>query len=117
MELPELRERLVLALDVDDLVAAGRLAKELQPWFGVVKVGLELYTACGPDALASFGDKGFQVFLDIKLHDIPTTVRKASRVIGGLGVRYVTFHAQGGPGMLRAGGERLAGGAEAVRVQ
>src|SRR5438067_8831455 len=113
MDLAELRERLVLALDVDDLVAARRLAKELQPWFGVVKVGLELYTACGPDALASFGDMGFQVFLDLKLHDIPTTVRRASKVIGGLGVRYLTLHAQGGPVMLRAGVDGVAEGAEA----
>ena len=75
----EARDRLVLALDVDDVVAAGRMAKELRPWFGGVKVGLELYTACGPDAIASFTDMGFQVFLDLKLHDIPTTVRRAAR--------------------------------------
>ena len=109
----ELRDRLVLALDVDDIVAAGRMAKELQSWFGTVKVGLELYTACGPDAIASFLDMGFQVFLDLKLHDIPTTVRRAARVIGGLGVRYLTLHAQGGAVMMRSGVDGLAEGAEA----
>src|SRR2546425_12837973 len=109
----EARDRLVLALDVDDVVAAGRMAKELQRWFGGVKIGLELYTACGPDAIASFSDMGFQVFLDLKLHDIPTTVRRAARVIGGLGVRYLTLHAHGGAVMLRSGVDGLNEAAEA----
>jgi orotidine-5'-phosphate decarboxylase len=58
----ELRQRLALALDVDDLVAAVRLARELQPWFATVKVGLELYSAAGPDAITSLSDLGFDVF-------------------------------------------------------
>ena len=74
----ELRDRLILALDVDDLVLALRLADQLRPWFGVAKVGLELFTAAGPDAVTSVADAGFKVFLDLKLHDIPTTVQ-ASR--------------------------------------
>ena len=93
---PELRSKMALALDVDDLVAANRLARQLSPWFGVAKVGLELYTATGPDIIGAMVDNGFEVFLDIKLHDIPTTVGKSAAVAGALGVSYLTMHAHGG---------------------
>ena len=109
----EVRDRLALALDVDDLVDAMRTARELRPWFGVVKVGLELFTSAGPDAVPAFVDDGFKVFLDLKLHDIPTTVEKAARVAGGLGATYLTLHAQGGSVMLRAGVEGFTAGADA----
>ncbi len=108
----ELREKMALALDVDDLVQANRLAKQLAPWFGVAKVGLELFTAAGPDAVGSMIDLGYDVFLDLKLHDIPTTVGKASTVAGAFGVRYLTMHAHGGSAMLRAGVEGFNEGAE-----
>ena len=111
-EIPdEVRNRLALVLDVDDLVEAARLARELQPWFGVVKVGLELFSAAGPDAVVALADLGFTVFLDLKLCDIPTTVGRAALVLGGLGAGYLTMHAFGGPVMLRAGTEGLAEGA------
>ena len=103
-------EHLALVLDADDLVAALRLARDLKPWFGVAKVGLELFSAAGPDAIGPLIDLGYDVFLDLKLHDIPTTVNKASRVLGALGVSYVTMHAHGGVDMLRAGVEGLAEG-------
>ena len=109
----ELRDRLCLALDVDDLVLALRLADQLKPWFGVAKVGLELFTAAGPDAVTSIADAGFKVFLDLKLHDIPTTVRKSARVAGALGASYLTLHARAGPVMLRAGVDGLREGAAA----
>ena len=112
----ELRDQLALVLDVDDLVIAQRLARLLKPWFGVVKVGLELYTAAGPEAVATLADEGFDVMLDIKLHDIPTTVRRAARVIGALGATYLTLHAHGGPVMLRAGVDGLRDGAEAAAL-
>ena len=108
------RDQLVLALDVDDLVLALRLARQLQPWFGTAKVGLELFSAAGPDAVSAVADLGYAVFLDLKLHDIPTTVRKAARVIGALGAGYLTLHARSGPIMLRAGVEGLREGAEAA---
>ncbi len=110
----EVRDRLALALDVDDLVAAMRLARRLQPWFGVVKVGLELFTASGPDAVASMLNADFKVFLDLKLHDIPTTVRNAAQVVGAFGASYLTLHAFGGSVMLRAGVDGLAEGAAAA---
>lgn len=110
----DIRRRLALVLDLDDLVAARRLAQTLRPWFGVAKVGLELYSAAGPDAIETMADLGYEVFADIKLHDIPTTVGKASRVLGSLGASYVTMHAFGGVDMLRAGVEGLAEGATAA---
>lgn len=105
------RARLALVLDVDDHVAALRLARDLRPWFGVAKVGLELYSAVGPDAIAPLAELGYDVFVDVKLHDIPTTVERAARVLGALGASYVTMHAMGGVDMLRAGVTGLAEGA------
>jgi len=108
---PATRERLALALDTDDLVEALRLAGELEPWFGVAKVGLELFSAEGPSAVSALLERGWEVFLDLKLHDIPNTVNKAARVLGALGAGYLTLHAHGGVTMLRAGVEGLAEGA------
>jgi orotidine-5'-phosphate decarboxylase len=111
---PDLRSKLAIALDVDDLVEATRLARELQPWFGVAKVGLELFSASGTDAVVTIAELGYKVFLDVKLHDIPTTVRKAARVLGAVGASYLTVHAFGGVSMLRAGVEGLRDGAAAA---
>jgi orotidine-5'-phosphate decarboxylase len=110
------RDRLALVLDTDDLVAATRLARAMEPWFGIVKVGLELYCAAGPEALVSMRELGFGVFCDLKLHDIPTQVGRACRVLGALGVDYVTLHAAGGPAMLEAGVDGLRRGAEAAAL-
>jgi orotidine-5'-phosphate decarboxylase len=106
-----LRDKLAIALDVDDIVVARRLAREVQPYFGVAKVGLELYSAVGPSIVGHLIDAGFKVFLDIKLHDIPTTVSKAARVLGSIGASYLTIHAMGGAAMLRAGVDGLCEGA------
>jgi orotidine-5'-phosphate decarboxylase len=108
------RDRLALALDLDDLVAALRLAQRLRPWFGVVKVGLELFAAAGPEAVLSLSAEGYRVFLDLKLHDIPTTVGRAARVIGGLGAQYTTVHTAGGHAMVRAAVDGMADGAVAA---
>jgi orotidine-5'-phosphate decarboxylase len=110
----EIRDRLALALDVDDLVAALRLAQRVRPWFGVAKVGLELFAAAGPEAVLALSAEGYRVFLDLKLHDIPTTVGRAGRVIGGLGARYGTVHTAGGVAMMRAAVESMAEGAAAA---
>jgi orotidine-5'-phosphate decarboxylase len=106
------RHRLALALDMDDLVEAVDLVTILSPWFGVAKVGLELFAASGPEAVAALRDRGVEVFVDLKLHDIPTTVQKAARVLGAVGARYVTLHAQGGLAMLEAGVSGLMEGAD-----
>src|SRR3954452_527082 len=114
---PDIRSRLALALDVPELDRAEQLAKQVAPWFGVAKVGLELYSAAGPEAIVRMRALGLDVFADIKLHDIPTTVGRAARVLGRQGVRYLNFHASGGVEMLRAGVEGVREGAiDAGRV-
>jgi len=110
----DLRERLALALDVDDLVAALRTARNLRPWFGVAKVGLELFIASGPEAIGALSQLGYKVFLDLKLDDIPNTVNRAARIAGSLGVSYLTVHARGGVTILKAGVTGLKEGAEAA---
>ncbi len=113
---PAVRDRLALVLDTDDLVDALRIARDLEPWFGVAKVGLELFSATGPDCVSALVERGWKVFLDLKLHDIPTTVGRSARVLGAFGASYLTFHAHGGVAMLRAGVEGLELGAEAAGV-
>ena len=108
---PEITKKLALALDVDDLVVAVRLARDLQPYFGVAKVGLELFSAAGPDILGTLTEMGYKVFLDLKLHDIPNTVEKAARVLGSLGIDYLTLHTAGGREMVEAGVRGLNEGA------
>jgi len=117
-DVPVVREagsdRLALALDTDDLVDALRMARALAPWFGTAKVGLELFSAAGPDAIAALANLGYQVFVDLKMFDIPTTVARAARVVGSLGGNLLTLHAAGGADMLAAGVEGLASGAESA---
>jgi len=107
----DIRSRLALALDVDDLIEAKRLAASLRPYFGTIKVGLELYLAAGPTSVGYFVEAGFDVFCDLKLHDIPNTVQRAAGVVGSLGARWMTAHTSGGPSMLCAAVEGLAEGA------
>ena len=109
-----MRDRLALALDVDDLEAAAKLAARLDPWFGIFKVGLELFTLAGPAAVEALSAPGRRVFLDLKLHDIPTTVQRAARAAGRLGVSFLTLHCAGGAEMVRAGVDGLAEGAAAA---
>ena len=109
-----IRSRLALALDVDDVVEARRLAHLFRPWFGVAKVGLELFSAAGPEAIEAMIEDGFAVFADLKLLDIPTTVNKAARVMGSLGVSYLTVHTRAGVDHLRAGVEGVTDGASAA---
>lgn len=101
MTAPLAHERIAVALDVDTLDEAAALAKQLAGHVGWFKVGLELFGAYGPDAvrrIATFGN----VFLDLKLHDIPTTVERAARQVAQLGAGLLTVHAGGGQTMMRA---------------
>jgi orotidine-5'-phosphate decarboxylase len=109
-------DHLAIALDVDDLVVAMRLAGQLRPFFRVAKVGLELFSAVGPDVITGLRNLDYDVFCDLKLHDIPTTVNKAARVIGALGATYLTVHTSGGVDVLRAGVEGFAEGASRAEL-
>jgi orotidine-5'-phosphate decarboxylase len=102
---------LIVALDVSDIDTAERLARDLAPHVGLLKVGLELCWAEGPDAVRRIAVHG-PVFVDAKLHDIPTTVERAAANIARLGTAMLTVHALGGEAMMRAaaaGAERGAG--------
>lgn len=92
---------LLVALDVADLGDAEALAHRLAGVVGGFKVGLELFAAHGPDAVRRIAPHG-QVFLDLKLHDIPTTVQRAAATLRPLGVWGLTVHASGGPEMVAA---------------
>jgi orotidine-5'-phosphate decarboxylase len=105
------RDHLVLVLDVERLDDALAYAERMAPWFSIVKVGYELYGSAGPEAFEALRHKGFRVFADLKLHDIPTTVERGARSIGRHGVDFLNFHAAGGEAMLRAGIEGLRDGA------
>lgn len=95
------RERLAVGLDVPDLASALALIERLAGIPGWLKVGLELYTAAGPDAIRAATARG-RVFLDLKLHDIPNTVAGAVAAATHHGVSLLTLHASGGSAMLRA---------------
>lgn len=97
------QSQLIFALDVPDLEQAGAWVARLAPHVGLFKVGLELFSAAGPDAVRAVQQRGAAgVFLDLKLHDIPSTVGRAARAARGLGVRMLTVHAQGGKATLEA---------------
>ena len=102
---------IAVALDLPTLDDAVGLAEALAGEVAVCKVGLELFGAHGPQAVRAVGAHA-PVFLDVKLHDIPTTVRRAARVLGRLGVAMVTVHASGAARMVRAAVEGLAAGHE-----
>ena len=94
---------IAVALDAPDLETAARWATLVTPHVSTVKVGLELYLRYGPDVVASVrGASGVQVFLDLKLHDIPATVAGAARAVARLKPAYLTVHAAGGSAMIRA---------------
>ncbi|MEP6625726.1 MAG: orotidine-5'-phosphate decarboxylase [Acidimicrobiia bacterium] len=98
----EVRERLALPLDVGDLDAAISMARTVAPWFGIAKVGHELYAEAGPEAFDRLHDLGFAVFCDLKLHDIPNTVERGAAALAAHGVRFLNAHASGGTEMLEA---------------
>ena len=103
------RQRLIVALDVPNAAAAKELVARLEGTCAWFKVGLELFVAAGPAVLEPLRKHGSSIFLDLKFHDIPNTVAGAVRSAAGLGVNMLTLHAAGGPAMLTAAREALAG--------
>lgn len=105
-------DRLVLALDVDDEQTALRLVSDLKDHVGLFKVGHQLFTAYGPDIVRKIIGMGGRVFLDLKYHDIPNTVAKASAEAVKLGVSIFNVHALGGADMMKAAVESAKEAAE-----
>src|ERR1700689_1021927 len=96
------RQRLIVALDVSTAAAAQKIVAAVGDSAFCYKVGMQLYTAEGPRVVRDLVSSGRRVFLDLKYHDIPTTVSAAVREAVGLGVSMLTVHASGGEKMLRA---------------
>src|SRR3954471_1095478 len=99
---PSPRDRLIVALDFPNQARALALVAALGDSVSFYKIGLELYTAAGPAVLQAVAASGAQIFLDLKLHDIPNTVAKAVAASGQLGVKLLTLHLSGGRAMLEA---------------
>lgn len=102
------RQRLVFPLDYASLDEAREGARTVAPHVGVLKVGLELFMREGPASIAVCHDRGLDVFLDLKLHDIPETVGRAVKAAASLGIRYLTVHAHGGHAMLARAAEEAS---------
>ena len=98
-----MRAPIAVALDAPDVETAARWAHAVTPHVAVVKVGLELFCQAGPSVVETVrGGSGVDLFLDLKLHDIPNTVAGAARGVARLKPRYLTVHASGGADMVRA---------------
>ena len=91
---------LILVLDAPSPRAVAPVLRQLQGTVRWVKVGLEMFTACGPDCVREVADLGFEVFLDLKLHDIPNTVAKSIASLAALPVGLTTLHTSGGREMM-----------------
>lgn len=100
-------KRIIVALDYPNADSALNMADQLDPELCRVKVGKELFTRCGPEIVKALQDRGFEVFLDMKYHDIPNTVAKAVKAAAEMGVWMVNVHASGGRRMMEAARDEL----------
>ncbi|MBN1872432.1 MAG: orotidine-5'-phosphate decarboxylase [Candidatus Omnitrophica bacterium] len=95
-------EKIIVALDVNRLEDVGRLVDKLRPVVKIFKIGSELFTSCGVEAIDIVRRKGCRVFLDLKFHDIPNTVAKAARSLANQNIHMFTIHTIGGLNMMKA---------------
>lgn len=108
-------ERLIVALDVDTKDKAAELVRKLKGCVKIFKIGSELFTACGPEIVATVKSSGCGIFLDLKYHDIPNTVAKAAVAATRLGVSILNVHASGGLDMMKKAQNAVKD--EAVRIK
>jgi orotidine-5'-phosphate decarboxylase len=99
--------RVIVALDFPNAAEALRFVEQLDPSSCRLKVGFELYVAAGPALVEALAERGFEVFLDLKFHDIPNTVASVCRVAAQLGVWMMNVHASGGLAMMTAAREAI----------
>ena len=102
------QSKIIVALDFPDAVSALALVDRLDPALCRLKVGKELFTVAGPELVRALVSRSFEVFLDLKFHDIPNTVAAACRAAASLGVWMLNVHASGGRRMMVAAREALA---------
>ena len=100
--------QIIVALDFPDAASTLRIVDALDPALCRVKVGKELFTRCGPELVRQIGEAGFEIFLDLKFHDIPNTVAGAVSAAAELGVWMVNVHAAGGTAMMEAARKALS---------
>jgi len=100
--------KIIVALDYPDAAAALALVARLQPSLCRLKVGKELFTVAGPQLLEQLMQRGFEIFLDLKFHDIPNTTAQACKAAASLGVWMVNVHASGGRKMMETARDALA---------
>jgi orotidine-5'-phosphate decarboxylase len=103
------KDRLVFGLDVSTSDEAERLTVALEDSVGVFKVGLELFSAVGPNAVTRLVTRGKRVFVDLKLHDIPATIGRATAAVRDLGAQYLTVHTTSGREGMRAAAAAVRG--------
>jgi len=111
-----MRAELIVALDVPNAAAAAAVVARLGSTVSFYKIGLELFCAAGPRVVESIAADGKQVFLDLKLHDIPRTVARAVRAVAGLGATLLTVHASGGRDMIAAAAMAVKSSATPLRI-
>ena len=105
------RSSLILALDFDSLSTALKFAKQVADLVGMFKIGSQLFTSAGPEAVRQVAQLGAGIFLDLKFHDIPNTVAGAVLASAAMpGVQLVNVHALGGSAMLRAAAQAISAG-------
>lgn len=114
--MPSREPVIIVALDFPTAASALMLARQLDPRQCRVKVGMELFTAAGPAVIRALQEAGFEVFLDLKFHDIPHTVARACQQAVDLGVWMLNVHALGGPRMLSAARAAVTGGTRLIGV-
>ena len=111
------KDRIIVALDVSDAESCMRLLDKLYPAIKMFKVGSELFTAAGREALNAIDRKGARSFLDLKFHDIPATVRKAAAAAAALGADMFNVHAMGGLEMMKAAAESAKEVSAKLRIE
>ena len=102
MNSPTIPNPVYVAIDTTDLEYARSLAERVAPYVGGLKLGLEFFSAHGPQGVRAFEEFGLPIFLDLKFHDIPNTVAGAARAAAQLGVGIINVHAAGGTAMMKA---------------
>src|SRR5438477_5961716 len=98
----KINDKIIVALDVPSKDAALQLVEQLREQISFFKIGLQLYTAEGPEIVRAITASGAKIFLDLKLHDIPNTVGRAVESAAQLGVQMLTIHLSGGSEMVLA---------------